>query len=57
MVQVKARRGSGSAGVRTARNTVDVRGMRVHEAEAAVEDVLRGANGPVWVIHASAQDA
>ena len=51
VVQVKARRGSGSAGVRTARNTVDVRGMRVHEAEAAVEDVLRGANGPVWVIH------
>ncbi len=51
VVQVKARRGSGSAGVRTARNTVDVRGMRVHEAEAAVEDLLRGANGPVWVIH------
>ena len=25
--------------------------MRVHEAEAAVDDVLRVANGPVWVIH------
>jgi DNA mismatch repair protein MutS2 len=30
---------------------VDVRGLRVHEAEAAVEERLRGANGPVWVIH------
>ena len=26
-------------------------GACVHEAEAAVDDVLRGANGPVWVIH------
>ena len=51
VVQVKARRGSGGAEVRTSRNTIDVRGMRVHEAEAAVDDVLRGANGPVWVIH------
>jgi DNA mismatch repair protein MutS2 len=37
--------------VRTERNTVDVRGLRVHEAEAAVEEHLRNANGPVWVIH------
>jgi DNA mismatch repair protein MutS2 len=37
--------------VRTEGNTVDVRGLRVHEAEAAVEERLRGANGPVWVIH------
>jgi DNA mismatch repair protein MutS2 len=37
--------------VRTKSNTVDVRGLRVHEAEAAVEERLRGANGPVWVIH------
>jgi DNA mismatch repair protein MutS2 len=51
VVQVKARRGSGGAEVRTSRNTIDVRGMRVHEAEAAVDDVLRAANGPVWVIH------
>ena len=51
VVQIKARRGSGAAEVRTSRNTIDVRGMRVHEAEAAVDDVLRGANGPVWVIH------
>jgi DNA mismatch repair protein MutS2 len=37
--------------VRTERNTVDVRGMRVHEAEAAVEERLRSASGPLWVIH------
>jgi len=30
---------------------LNVRGLRVHEAEAAVEETLRGARGPVWVIH------
>ncbi len=52
-VQVKGQRGMGGRGpsVRTERNTVDVRGLRVHEAEAAVEEHLRSANGPVWVIH------
>jgi DNA mismatch repair protein MutS2 len=47
---VTATRGQGPA-VRSERNTVDVRGLRVHEAEAAVEEHLRSANGPVWVIH------
>ncbi len=42
---------SSGPGVRTERNTLDVRGLRVHEAEAAVEEKLRAANGPVWVIH------
>ncbi|EAQ68364.1 DNA mismatch repair protein/ MutS family [Synechococcus sp. RS9909] len=51
VVKVKARAGGGGAQVRTSRNTVDVRGMRVHEAESAVEEVLRSASGPVWVIH------
>jgi DNA mismatch repair protein MutS2 len=52
VVKVKARTNPGSgAQVRTSRNTLDVRGMRVHEAEAAVEEQLRGATGPVWVIH------
>jgi DNA mismatch repair protein MutS2 len=53
MVAVRSRRNPASRGpeVRTERNTVDVRGLRVHEAEAAVEERLRGANGPVWVIH------
>jgi DNA mismatch repair protein MutS2 len=52
-VVVKGQRGLAARGaeVRTERNTVDVRGLRVHEAEAAVEDQLRAANGPLWVIH------
>jgi DNA mismatch repair protein MutS2 len=52
-VVVRSRRNPASRGpdVRTEANTVDVRGMRVHEAEAAVEERLRGANGPLWVIH------
>jgi DNA mismatch repair protein MutS2 len=53
--QVRVRGGTALAGqgaqVRTTRNTVDVRGLRVHEAEAAVEEILRAASGPVWVIH------
>ena len=53
IVQVRSRRNPASRGpdVRTEANTVDVRGLRVHEAEAAVEERLRGANGPLWVIH------
>jgi DNA mismatch repair protein MutS2 len=52
-VQVKGQRGLGGRGpeVRSERNTVDVRGLRVHEAEAAVEERLRSAPGPLWVIH------
>ena len=52
-VAIRSRRNPASRGpeVRTERNTIDVRGMRVHEAEAAVEEHLRAANGPVWVIH------
>ncbi|MFN7899421.1 MAG: Smr/MutS family protein, partial [Synechococcaceae cyanobacterium] len=52
-VVVRSRRNPASRGpeVRTEANTVDVRGLRVHEAEAAVEERLRGANGPLWVIH------
>ena len=52
VVKVKSRHGfGGGAEVRTSRNTLDVRGMRVHEAEAVVEEQLRGCSGPVWVIH------
>ena len=52
-VRIRSRRHPASRGpqVRTEANTVDVRGLRVHEAEAAVEERLRGADGPVWVIH------
>ncbi|BEV36134.1 endonuclease MutS2 [Synechococcus sp. M16CYN] len=52
VVKVKARpQAAGGAQVRTTHNTLDVRGMRVHEAEASVEERLRNANGPIWVIH------
>ena len=37
--------------VRCAANTMDLRGLRLHEAESAVADQLGRANGPVWVIH------
>ena len=37
--------------VKTNKNTLDVRGMRVHEAEIAVEDYLRKNSGPVWIVH------
>ncbi|MFM7269105.1 MAG: endonuclease MutS2, partial [Cyanobium sp.] len=52
-VRIRSRRNPASRGpqVRTEANTVDVRGLRVHEAEAAVEEKLRAANGPLWVIH------
>ena len=52
VVKVKVRSGLGrGAEVRTTRNTVDVRGLRVHEAEVAVEEHLRSSTGPIWVIH------
>jgi len=50
-VQANGSQRSRGPAVRTARNTVDVRGLRVHEAEAIVEEHLRSAPGPVWVIH------
>ncbi len=37
--------------VRTKKNTIDVRGLRVHEAEAVIEEKLRHTAGPLWVIH------
>ncbi len=40
-----------TASVRTSTNTLDVRGLRVHEAEIVVEELLRTATGPFWVIH------
>jgi DNA mismatch repair protein MutS2 len=32
-------------------NTVDLRGMRVSEAESVIEEAIARANGPLWVIH------
>ena len=37
--------------VRTNRNTIDVRGLRVHEAEIIVEEKIRNFHGPLWIIH------
>ena len=37
--------------VRCAANTIDLRGLRLHEAESAVADQLSRSNGPIWVIH------
>lgn len=42
---------SASSSIRTSRNSVDVRGMRVHEAEALVEEHLRRCRGTLWVVH------
>ncbi|KGG11437.1 endonuclease MutS2 [Prochlorococcus marinus] len=42
---------SNSANIRTKRNTVDVRGLRVHEAESVIEEKLRNMVGPLWVVH------
>jgi len=37
--------------VRTSKNTFDLRGMRVAEAEGKLEDAIACAQGPIWIIH------
>ncbi len=37
--------------VKTERNTVDLRGMRVAEAESVIEEAIARANGPLWLVH------
>ncbi|MEL6161714.1 MAG: endonuclease MutS2 [Cyanobacteria bacterium J06627_32] len=37
--------------VKTERNTVDLRGMRVSEAESVIEEAIAHANGPLWLVH------
>ena len=37
--------------VRTSKNTIDVRGMRVHEAEIIIEEKIRKFHGPLWIVH------
>ena len=37
--------------VRTSRNTIDLRGMRVAEAEADLENFIAKSTGPIWIIH------
>jgi len=40
-----------SSNIRTSKNTVDLRGLRVHEAEIVLEEKLRKFHGPLWIIH------
>ncbi len=52
VVQIRSTKYSGnSSTLRTKRNTIDVRGLRVHEAEVVVEEYFRKAISPVWVVH------
>jgi len=37
--------------IRTSKNTIDVRGLRVHEAEVIIEDKIRKFHGPLWIVH------
>ncbi len=37
--------------VKTERNTVDLRGMRVTEAESVIEEAIARSNGPLWLVH------
>lgn len=37
--------------IRTSKNTFDLRGMRVTEAEAQLEEAIAHAQGPIWIIH------
>ncbi len=37
--------------IRTSKNTIDVRGLRVHEAEILIEEKIRRFHGPLWIIH------
>ncbi len=40
-----------SSNIRTSKNTVDLRGLRVHEAEILLDEKLRKFHGPLWIIH------
>ncbi|MGB5975528.1 MAG: Smr/MutS family protein, partial [Nodosilinea sp.] len=37
--------------VRTSRNTIDLRGMRVAESEAVLEEAIAKGSGALWIIH------
>ncbi len=37
--------------VKTKKNTIDVRGLRVHEAESVVEEKLRHTTNHLWIVH------
>lgn len=37
--------------IRTSKNTVDLRGSRVADAERILDEAISVANGPIWIIH------
>ncbi|PSR19467.1 endonuclease MutS2, partial [filamentous cyanobacterium CCP3] len=37
--------------IRTSRNTIDLRGMRVAESESVLEDAIAKGSGALWIIH------
>ncbi|MFQ4139147.1 endonuclease MutS2 [Nodosilinea sp. PGN35] len=37
--------------IRTSRNTIDLRGMRVAEAESVLEEAIAKGSGALWIIH------
>ena len=37
--------------IRTSKNTIDLRGLRVDEAEILVEQKIKNFHGPLWMIH------
>ncbi|MBW4463234.1 MAG: endonuclease MutS2 [Nodosilinea sp. WJT8-NPBG4] len=37
--------------IRTSRNTIDLRGMRVAESEAVLEEAIAKGSGALWIIH------
>jgi DNA mismatch repair protein MutS2 len=37
--------------IRTSKNTFDLRGKRVSDAEIILDKAISEANGPIWIIH------
>ncbi|MEO0540908.1 MAG: endonuclease MutS2 [Cyanobacteria bacterium P01_A01_bin.105] len=37
--------------IRTSKNTLDLRGQRVSDAEPELDNFIANANGPIWIIH------
>jgi DNA mismatch repair protein MutS2 len=37
--------------IRTSKNTIDLRGKRVSDAEIILDKAISEANGPIWIIH------
>lgn len=37
--------------IRTSKNTFDLRGSRVADAERVLDEAIALANGPIWIIH------